>query len=115
MTGIVFCQTRGRRFFAHGSEKRIVRAADNVESEKLLRCDHLSPDIEFCVPSSMAQYTREAIGGKWARQPRSGSQEERVAAATGKMWAEYRPGGFPGELRSAFFVAYEQRLMAALT
>jgi hypothetical protein len=50
MTGVVFCQTRGRRFIAHGSEKNTVSATENVEPEKLLRRAHLSLAIDFCGP-----------------------------------------------------------------
>ena len=80
VTGVVFRHARGRRLVAHGGEKGTVRATENVEPEKLSRCVHLSPCIDFCGLSSTAQYTGESIGGKRARQPRSGSQEERAAA-----------------------------------
>jgi hypothetical protein len=33
-----------------------------------LRCVHLSLTIDFCNPLSMAQYTRELIGGKELRR-----------------------------------------------
>jgi hypothetical protein len=56
VTGVVFCQTRGRRFIAHGSEKNTVCTTENVESEKLLRRAHLSLDIGFCGPMQMTQY-----------------------------------------------------------
>ena len=58
MTGVVISQKHGRRLIAHGSEKNIVSATENVESEKLLRCVHLSLTIDFCDPFSMAQYRR---------------------------------------------------------
>jgi hypothetical protein len=48
VTGVVFCQTRGRRLIAHGSEKSTVCATENVESEKLFRRAHLSLAIDFC-------------------------------------------------------------------
>jgi hypothetical protein len=48
VTGVVFCQTRGRRLVAHSSEKSTVCATENVESEKLLRSVHLSLAIDLC-------------------------------------------------------------------
>jgi hypothetical protein len=74
VTGVVFCQTRGRRLIAHGSEKSTVCATENIESEKLLRCAHLSLDIGFCGPLQMTQYTRELIEGKGAWQLGSGAK-----------------------------------------
>ncbi len=63
------------------AKKGAVRATENVEPEKIFRCDHLSLSIDFRGPSSMSQYTRESIGGKGARQLRSGWQGERAAAS----------------------------------
>ena len=109
VTGVVFCQTRGRRLIAHGSEKSTVCATENIESEKLLRCAHLSLDIGFCGPLQMTQYTRELIEGKGAWQLRSGSQEERVVPEAHNLERENlgldsvrEDSG--GQLRSVFLV-----------
>jgi hypothetical protein len=61
VTGIAICQALGRRLIAHVGEKSTVRATENIESERLSGCVHLSP-------SSASIYEgvgrRQRAGGK---------------------------------------------------
>ena len=82
-----------RRFSAgaiHGSEKSTVCATENVESEKLLTCAHLSLAIGFFFPLSMTQYTRELIGGKEARQQLCPTAANRVPIFTLNQGQRFR-------------------------